>query len=198
MRDLASRPPKRAESTIHRWVEEELIIVEEGNDEPRVHCLSAPAGKVWLLCDGKATVEEISSQLVDLSGDTDPIAATDLILAELEAFGLLSPDENNQVTEEEHSSRREVLGQLAAVAGFAMPLVATIGLPTPANAVSFVSCSVATTVVTIGCGSNTATLSARCKNSFQCPGVPAGWGNVTGCTIISKGLSFFYQWNCRP
>jgi hypothetical protein len=55
--------PQRGEDLVLRDVGDELMFYEREGD--RVHILNGTARKIFRLCDGKRSLEEIAAELVD-------------------------------------------------------------------------------------------------------------------------------------
>ncbi|MCC5636684.1 PqqD family protein [Nostoc sp. CHAB 5844] len=133
-------PVARTENLLIQEVGNELIVYDETRDT--AHCLSAIAARVWYLCNGQNTVDNIA-RLLQEELDVPPDQTLDwrglvqLTLAELEQFHLLDA----AVTEplmNPRTSRRQVLKKVSLVGGFAIgslfPAIASIIVPTPAMA----------------------------------------------------------------
>ncbi len=101
-------------------------------DRDLAHCLNQSASLVWNYCDGKSTTKQIARSV---SGELDhPIDERFVWLAldqlgrnHLLADGPLASPINGM-------GRREVMKALAVSAAVAVPLVASIVAPTPAQA----------------------------------------------------------------
>jgi len=128
--------PKRIETVHAETLEGELCLYDWQRLE--VHNLNPTAARVWELCDGQTTPQEMAAQL---HGDLTPAQAEELVwlaLKRLEKANLL--DERNKVVQpagpqREVYSRREMLTKLG-VAAIMLPVVSTIVAPSPVEAQS--------------------------------------------------------------
>jgi hypothetical protein len=133
-------PVARTENLLIQEVGDELIVYDETRDT--AHCLSAIATRVWYLCDGQNTVENIA-RLLQEDIDFTPNQTVDwqglvkLTLAELEQFHLLDAAVTEPLSSPK-TSRRQVLKKVSLVGGFAIgslfPAIKSIIVPTPAMA----------------------------------------------------------------
>jgi len=117
---------------------EGLLVEEAGGDliaynlkRYRVHCLNDAAVKIWRLCTGKRTVEEIAAK-VDSALDpaSREIVVSDAI-AQFERLGLVEPSDSVAP----RMSRRELVRKIgigALAAGVVLPLVTSIAAPAAA------------------------------------------------------------------
>jgi hypothetical protein len=134
------------------------------------HRLTAPAAAVWRLADGTRSIEALAAAL---RAEGVPDADETLVLAavdSLEEAGLLTGEPAPEI---ERMSRRAALAKVATVA---LPLVASIVVPTPAEAGSGESHSTPTPTPTPTC-SITATANS--------PSAPASGG--TGTIQVTTG-----------
>ncbi|HEX2824945.1 MAG TPA: PqqD family protein [Burkholderiales bacterium] len=118
---------------IRREVDSELIVYDSTAD--KAHCLNDTAARVWRVCDGRNTVTEIAAALAtDLKTDvrehTVWQALMQLEKAELLEEPVVPPELVQQL------ARREAVRTLAFASVVAVPLVASIVAPTPAQAAS--------------------------------------------------------------
>ena len=125
-------PPKRKEAIVRRLDEEWLILDTETN---KAHCLNETAARVWWLCDGKISVAEIVASLRDDDESFPDETYVWFALKQLRKAGLLPrearfPDEAGLV------SRRNAMRKIGVAAAFALPVVTSILVPTPAQAAS--------------------------------------------------------------
>lgn len=129
---LNSFKPKRVDA-LKKNFEDELLVYDEATH--RGHCLNRSASVVWLACDGRATVSEITARLVaeEQSGISDVTVRFALI--KLAKAGLLS---NGEALSEliQPRMRRDILRKLGTVAVFALPIITSILVPIPASAAS--------------------------------------------------------------
>ncbi len=134
------RPTARRDRLVVREIGDETIVYDV--ERHLAHCLDRTAGSVFRYCDGTRTVEEIATLL---GGDADPPAREALVslaLEQLSSARLLVDHEEPVAGQERRipsaesdpggSSRRELL-RLGALA---LPVIASIVAPTPAQAAS--------------------------------------------------------------
>ena len=125
-----TKPRARHEGLIVQALPDEILIYDLDRD--LAHCLNQSASLVWNYCDGRNTTKQIARSV---SGDLDhPIDEKFVWLAldqlgrnHLLAGGPLSSPISGM-------GRREVMKALAVSAAVAVPLVASIVAPTPAQA----------------------------------------------------------------
>jgi hypothetical protein len=118
---------------IRREVDSELIVYDSAAD--KAHCLNDTAARVWRVCDGRNTVTEIAAALAtDLKTDVREHTVWQALM-QLEKADLL---EEPVVPPElvQQLARREAVRTLAFASVVAVPLVASIVAPTPAQAAS--------------------------------------------------------------
>jgi hypothetical protein len=160
MEESTGLPRARRERLVLRPLRDELLVYDL--DSHRVHCLNPVAAAVWRQCDGRATPAQIAARLVgdatiDMRADLrEEVVA--LALDRLSAAGLLLGPRPPRP----RLRRRELMRWLGAAA---LPLVASVVAPTPAEAAR---CSVATNRPNgCPCTSNGQCQSGNCNN---CPG----------------------------
>lgn len=118
--------PKRKEATV-RELTDEFIVYDKKTEH--AHCLNKTAWDVWQLCDGKTTVAEMIQKLGP--GSDEPVW---LSLGRLEKAGLL---ENAPVrSQEANLARRDAVRKLGIAAAIALPVIVSVLVPTPAQAIS--------------------------------------------------------------
>ena len=121
------KPKVRTDDLLIEELDDELVICDLERDQ--VHALNSPLARIWRLCDGSRSVEEIA---VNLDPLTPPSLAEALVykaLDDLASRNLL--DHDNTVY-----NRREVianLGKLATLSSALVPVVLTLNSP-PAHA----------------------------------------------------------------
>jgi hypothetical protein len=151
-------PQARSEGLITKELEDEVLIYDSVSHQ--AHCLNALAAEIWKLCDGRTTPSEIAKQLADGGRQTadggrqtagthgvDVSLAPVLINERLVLFGieelrrnqlLESPDEPRlspgHLSGPAGMTRREAVRRIGLGAAIALPVVATIIAPTPAQA----------------------------------------------------------------
>jgi hypothetical protein len=130
---MQNKPLTRQDGLIIREVENEILIYDTKNN--KAHCLNDTAARVWKLCDGRTTTEEISRSLTHQLGT--PMDEKVVWFA-LKQFG------RDELLEEELSlppaymasglNRREMVRVLGLAAVVAVPLVTSIVAPTAVQA----------------------------------------------------------------
>jgi hypothetical protein len=126
------KPRQRTSGLVVETLSDETLVYDLDRD--KAHCLNQTASLVWRRCDGKNTPKQIARAVsLDLKHSID------------EKFVWLALDQlrrNNLLTNSPGSlsisgvSRREVMKTLAVSAAVALPLVASIVAPVPAQAAS--------------------------------------------------------------
>jgi len=137
--------PRNARLLVEELADELLIYDVERNE---VHCLNGAAVRVWQLCDGERTVQEIAK---GLNTDMDPDQAETLVWTALDQFAerhLLEEVEAEplEVHKPEGMTRRQMLLRVSMVVAL-LPLVDSIVSPEAALAMS-IGFSTPTTPVT--------------------------------------------------
>jgi len=138
----------------------------------RVHCLNDTAVRIWKLCSGTRTVNQIAAGLpMELHPRSRELVVRNAI-GQLARLGLI--ETNNDAP---NISRRELAKRIGigAAAAVALPLVTTIVAPTPAHAAAcnMIPCTPGTCPGSCGpCGPNPpGPTPATCTNG---PGGPGG------------------------
>lgn len=132
MRSAASRFVPRRKNAIVRQVSDEFLVYDK--ELNKAHCLNQVAGRVWNLCDGRRSAIAI---IRELQNSTQPMDEKFVWMAldQMAKAGLLI----NQIPTVDNNlglSRRTLIRKLGAAAALALPVVASIAVPTPASAVS--------------------------------------------------------------
>ena len=145
-------PQARREGLITKELEDEVLIYDCVSHQ--AHCLNALAGEIWKLCDGRTTASEIAKQLADGSRQMAEVQwsviddqAPLLINERLVLFGIEELRRNQllerideprvlpgQLSVAAGMTRREAVRRIGLGAAIALPVVATIIAPTPAQA----------------------------------------------------------------
>ena len=120
----------RSAGLVVRELAAETIVYDK--DHHRAHCLNSTAGFVFRHADGRRTAADIAALL-------GPGANEDLVRAaldQLDAAGLLEADRGTAapVPVSSARSRREVMRQVGLGAAVLAPAVASLLVPTPAEA----------------------------------------------------------------
>ena len=97
----------------------------------RVHCLNATAVRIWKLCTGRRTVNQIAADLpMELHPRSRELVVRNAI-GQLARLGLIEANDDVPKISRRELAKRIGIGAAAAVA---LPLVTTIVAPTPAYA----------------------------------------------------------------
>lgn len=129
----STKPLAREEKLIKRHVESELIVYDSAT--AKAHCLNATAARVWQACDGRTSVAGIAGVMsaemqANVGEHTVWQALAQLEKADLLQEPVVPPELAQQL------ARREAVRTLAFASVVAVPLVASIVAPTPAQAAS--------------------------------------------------------------
>ncbi len=140
------KPAARRDGLVVREIGDETIVYD--GEHHQAHCLNRTASLVFRLCDGTRAPQEIATRLGDGADPAAREALVSLALERLSSAKLLVADDEHAhgervVAGEEHgtstcersaggTSRRELL-RLGALA---LPAIASIVAPTPAQAAS--------------------------------------------------------------
>jgi hypothetical protein len=139
---LLFRPKARSQDVIVKAVDGELLIYDRDRD--RAHCLNPLASSIWKLCDGRTTPRQIAAKLSgEIELQTKPSLGSSeqivlLGLEELRRCHLLEQLDESPVSGRfkvmRSMTRREAIRRIGLGAAVALPIVATITAPTPAQA----------------------------------------------------------------
>lgn len=123
-------PKARSSGLVVEEVVDEVLVYELETHQARL--LSPQTAKIWRLCDGQQTIEDIAEELAVAQ------SVVEETIKELFAFELLDASPEKSVADGECAdlSRRSVLTQGAAATLFAAPAIVTISIPTAAAALS--------------------------------------------------------------
>src|SRR5262245_24934974 len=119
--------PRRIETAHVETLHGELCIYEWTSKT--VHALNPSAARVWALCDGRTTIDEMIAALGDVPGAASIVQQA---LAQFDRAGLL--EQGSVPAAAPVLSRRAMLGRVGIAA--AIPVVTSIVAPTPAAAQS--------------------------------------------------------------
>lgn len=123
------KPRAREEGIVVRELSDETLVYDL--ERHRAHCLNASAARVWRLCNGNRSVEEIAAQLAgELKGDANEVVW--LALDQLGRARLLCHRMTRSASGPRRS-RRDVVRRLGLAAAL-LPAVASILAPTAAEA----------------------------------------------------------------
>jgi hypothetical protein len=123
--------PKRKNAVVRQLGDEFLVYDLKTN---KAHCLNRMAGEVWMLCDGKTTVAEITRKLRNDCDSFVDETVIEVALSRLQKAGLM--EQGSSKSEQIVTSRRAALRKVMATAALALPVVASIRVPTAAQPVS--------------------------------------------------------------
>jgi hypothetical protein len=131
MKRSQARPLRRKEGLVIQELPDEVLVYDLDRD--RAHCLNQTAAFVWQHCDGRTTAGEIARSLgrkVNASVDEKLVwfAIDQLGRNHLMATRAVPPQLAAGL------NRREMVRALGLAAAVAVPVVATIVAPTPAQA----------------------------------------------------------------
>ena len=125
------KPQARKEGLVVQELEDEVLVYDQ--DRHKAHCLNETAAAVWKHCDGKTTVDEISTLLekqLRMPVDKDVL---EFGLDQLEKAQLLE-EPISRASNGKAISRREVMRRIGVGAAVALPLVTSIVAPKAAQA----------------------------------------------------------------
>jgi hypothetical protein len=131
-------PARRSDGIVRQAGDEVLIYVRKTN---KAHCLNRTAAEVWKLCDGVRTCGEIVNAL---NREFDPRADEDLVWTALKQLdrARLFEKRLKLPVERRSLSRRDLLHRMGGAAGgvLLLPVISSILVPTPAEAMSCIPC----------------------------------------------------------
>ena len=152
-----TRPLARADELVVRDMDSEVLIYDLAKDEAIT--LNAFAARVWRACDGTRDVADITAQLQDdMPGDYVPQDSVWRALDMLSRCDLLQ----DRVVPPVQHSRRDLVKALGMGAA-AVPIVAMIVVPTPAQAASCACVSPGSCIVQTSCPST-----VNCNGAGMC------------------------------
>src|SRR4051812_39735813 len=124
------KPRARTEGLVVEALPDETLVYDTDRDV--AHCLNVTASMVWRHCDGSNTTKQIARSVsVDLDHPVDETFVW-VALDQLGRHHLLTDSSPPSLIS--GMSRREVMKALAVSAAVAVPVVASIVAPTPAQA----------------------------------------------------------------
>jgi Coenzyme PQQ synthesis protein D (PqqD) len=143
----SANPRARKDGLIVQNLPDETLVYDLERD--RAHCLNQTAAFVWQHCDGRSSAKEIAGALQD---ETKQPVDERLVWLAIDQLGRnhLLKDSPALPPNVVGINRREVMRALGLTAAVAIPLVATIVAPLPAQAATC-----------LGSG-------APCSSSVQC------------------------------
>jgi hypothetical protein len=118
-------PLARKESLIIKEVENETLVYDLETDQ--AHCLNDTAARIWKSCDGKTTVNDISSRLNSQLNSSFDDNVVWLALDQLEKFKLLSHTPAKPAHLSGISRRQAV--RAVGLAAIMLPMISSIVVP---------------------------------------------------------------------
>jgi hypothetical protein len=126
-------PHTRYKDIVVQELDEEILVCDLKTN--KVFCLNQTAGEVWKMCDGKTGVKKISNRLSRKLGSNINEDIVVFTLQELSKNNLL--DENFVIqTSFDGLSRRQIIRRIGLASMIALPVIASVIMPTAANAQS--------------------------------------------------------------
>lgn len=125
-----NKPRARTEGLVIETLPDETLVYDLERD--KAHCLNQTASLVWRFCDGKKTTQQIARAVsLDLKHPIDE----NLVWLALDQLGRNNLLANGRASLPNSGiSRRQVMKTLAVSAAVAVPVVASIVAPLPAQA----------------------------------------------------------------
>jgi hypothetical protein len=121
-------PAARSDQLLIKEVGDELVVYDQTNHS--AHRLNQPAARVWRLCDGRQSIDDLARRLGEESQHPVDRRYVEIAVDELCQAGLLS----DHAAGTETLPRRAAVRRLGRLAGIALlPLVTSIVAPTPAD-----------------------------------------------------------------
>ena len=140
-------PNARKESLVIQELTDEILVYDLSNN--KAHCLNQTAAFVWKACDGKNSINEITTNFEKQFGGKVSEDFIWLAIDQLNDKDLLIGETPKKFAGQ---NRREVLKKIGLASVIALPIVASITAPTAAHAVV---CSGTQTTSCIGCPDGT-------------------------------------------
>jgi len=137
--ESSSYPRARTDRLVIKELPNEVLVYDLERD--RAHCLNTTAAIVWKACDGSTTPEEIAAQLLQVNAVPGSLS-TARQESESLVWNALHQLRRGHLLEENSSwpailpqvSRRDAIRRVAIGAAIALPLVASMTAPMPAQA----------------------------------------------------------------
>lgn len=160
MSNFSIYPSARRDKLVVEELRDEILVYDPENTQ--ASCLNPTASLVWKFADGKTSVSEIASKMSRELGSTVDPKVVYYALEQLDKRNLLI-ERGTIPTQYKQMSRRDFLVKAGIVgAAVAIPVIISIGAPTPAMANTKIACGV------------------QCNSGDIC---------VTGCTCKTDGSS---------
>ena len=130
-------PLARKEGLVIKEVDDEVLIYDLARDH--AHCLNASAARIWHLCDGTKSVDQLAITLARDSGAKPDATLILLGLHDLQRNHLLENGNSADQFVVQGMTRREAVRRIGIGISVVLPLVISISAPTAVQAA--VSCS---------------------------------------------------------
>ena len=124
------RPVARSHSLVVQELPDELLIYDVTTE--KAHCLNGTAAAVWKACDGTKTVADLAALFDAEAGSALGEGVVLLTLEQLQENGLMG----QPVDLGPKYSRREVVRMIGLTSLIVLPAIATLAVPTAAEAQS--------------------------------------------------------------
>jgi Coenzyme PQQ synthesis protein D (PqqD) len=166
--DLHWRPKARRKGLLVEKVGDEVLVYNL--ERHRAHCLNGTAARVWKLCTGRFTMEQIASQFDIALDNAQRESVVRDTVSQFQRLGLVEPDEGAVSA----VSRRQLVQRIriGVAAGVVLPLVTSIVAPTPAYATSRNvpngGACIRSNQCVSGCCCNGGPNDGQCKNTGTC------------------------------
>ncbi|MEZ5306965.1 MAG: PqqD family protein [Pyrinomonadaceae bacterium] len=121
---MEQKPLARKTGLVTQEMPDELLIYDMGSK--KAHCLNSTAAFVWNSCDGNTSIDDIASSLERMTGKSVQKDIVVLALEELSKNNLLDGEDIGLPS---GMSRREVLRRVGIAAAVAIPVVASLAVP---------------------------------------------------------------------
>lgn len=165
---------------MHPLHRKEDLVVQEVDDETLVYdlkthkakCLNPTSSKVWKLCDGNHTPQEIA-ELLSTDSPAVPVEVVNLALDQLQNEDLLAETKGSGF--QDGVSRRDVIKKAALTSAVALPVISVLIAPIPAQAQSG-----AQACVPVGGGCTCAQINSGRKGLECTPSIPC----QTNCRCV--------------
>ena len=142
------KPQAKADGIVTQEMTDELLVYDLHSN--KAHCLNSTAGFVWQNCDGESTVEDIRTALEESTGDEVRGDVIALAVQQLAANNLLT----ELVAEVDLGiSRRALIKKAGFAAAIALPIVASIAVPSNVMAATSGAASGSPCTAPIDCAS---------------------------------------------
>lgn len=131
------KPRARTDGLVVRDLPGEIVVYDLGSH--RAHCLNRTAAFVFRHADGRRTVADLAVALAEDAGAAADETAVHLTLDRLAEAGLLASgqvQEPSGALSPAEASRREAIRRVGLGAVVLLPIVTSLLVPTPAEAVN--------------------------------------------------------------